>query len=214
MISDPTSGEFYSVASGDSQYGPPFQGFVGGIIVKLDYQIVNHERRVYNFFDMISDIGGVYEVIKTVILIFMSSYTSKMYNFYTVNNINHRYINSNRKFQATHNEFLKSVYDRKIIQTSKVHNHDSDGCSQESKKKLNTPNIPETSTKVEKLDQFELLRRKFEIDKSADQIMKPKKNLVQPLNNYESNKNKLGHTIYDNQSSIDRFKFKFSYKML
>lgn len=65
---------------------------LGTINIVLDNQIITHERRVYNFFDVISDVGGVYEVIRTSILVLMSMYTNKLYNFYTVNHINHKYL--------------------------------------------------------------------------------------------------------------------------
>lgn len=92
MISEPTTGEFYTISSEKTNYAMYNTEKLGTINIVLDNQIITHERRVYNFFDVISDVGGVYEVIRTSILVLMSMYTNKLYNFYTVNHINHKYL--------------------------------------------------------------------------------------------------------------------------
>lgn len=92
LISEPTTGEFYTISAEKTNYGVYNSEKLGTINILLDNQIITHERRVYNFFDVISDVGGIYEVIKTCILVFMGMYTNKLYNFYTVNHINHKYL--------------------------------------------------------------------------------------------------------------------------
>lgn len=186
----------------------------------MDYQIVNHERRVYNFFDMVSDIGGVYEVIKTLMLIIMSTYTSKMYHFYTVNNINHRYLEPNKKFQKTHKDFLKSVYTKDGGSNRRIQNFNMGSPMQMlSCKNKDIPKIKKRQ-KPPELVKFNILGRDVVANLENNHTLDANKfeptyfQNMQDKKSEESSIDSLNQSIYNEEGNDDRIQLKFSYKML
>lgn len=49
--------------------------------VYLDPQIIYHSRTVYSFFDVLGDVGGVLQILSTVIAFILSSYSEKAFIF-------------------------------------------------------------------------------------------------------------------------------------
>lgn len=64
---------------------PYRDGEIGQILIYLDNQVVHYERRVYNLYDLIGDIGGIYQIVISVFVFALNQYTEKLFNFYSVN---------------------------------------------------------------------------------------------------------------------------------
>lgn len=88
LFSPPAEGEFYSLNHLQSDLLIMIDDDSYTLTIALDNEMVSYERRVYGLFDVISDIGGFYGIIKALTVLFMSNFTSKLYNFYTVNKFN------------------------------------------------------------------------------------------------------------------------------
>lgn len=99
LFSQPIEGEFYSLNRLESQLSSISKNNAYTLTITLDNEVVNYERRVYSLFDLISDIGGFYGIIKALTVLFMNEFTTKIYNYYTVNkfnNIMRKYTNAKK----------------------------------------------------------------------------------------------------------------------
>lgn len=85
LMGDPKVGEFYSISSQSSSQTTYIDRLIGQITILLDNESVHYERRVYNLYDMIGDIGGIYQVVIALFFFFINLYTSKLYDFMLVN---------------------------------------------------------------------------------------------------------------------------------
>lgn len=92
MLSEPKTGEFYSISqtsSGQNSYY--VEDFfsnsqrVGTIKFSLDNEICHYERRIYNLYELIGDIGGIYQIILSIFAIALNHYTGINLKFLLVN---------------------------------------------------------------------------------------------------------------------------------
>lgn len=97
LISTPKVGEFYSISSQITTQTTYHECLIGMVTIFLDNEVVHYERRVYNLYDMIGDIGGIYQVLFTLFSFFLSMYTLKLYGFQMV----HGVFNSQSKNKVT-----------------------------------------------------------------------------------------------------------------
>lgn len=88
LFADPIEGEFYSLTRLDSKLSAISNSNIYTLTIALDSEVVSFERRVYSLFDLISDIGGFYGIIKALTVLIMNGFTTKIYNFYSVNKFN------------------------------------------------------------------------------------------------------------------------------
>lgn len=88
LISQPKTGEFYSISDYFSSISPfSSDGTIGYVSIYLDNQAVHHERRVYNLYEMIGDIGGISQVILTLFMLALNQYTGPLFFFSFVNRL-------------------------------------------------------------------------------------------------------------------------------
>lgn len=83
FTSNSKSDSFYSISHEKISYGPYYDGWIGDTRFYLDNSIHYYERKVYNLYDMISDIGGINQVVITFCMVIMNIYTNRIYDFFT-----------------------------------------------------------------------------------------------------------------------------------
>lgn len=81
LYGDIKNGSFYTISEQQSSQYPYYPGSICEITFNIDNQIMNYERKVYNLYDMIGDVGGIYSVLISIFLLFMNKYTEKLYNY-------------------------------------------------------------------------------------------------------------------------------------
>lgn len=87
LISNPKIGEFYSISNHFSSQDAYEDCSFGVVSLYLDNESVHYERRVYNLYDMIGDVGGIYQVVFTLFYFFSNRYTSKLYGLQMINGL-------------------------------------------------------------------------------------------------------------------------------
>lgn len=85
LFSNPKKGSFYSISNDKVSASPMWDGYLGQTTFYLDNRVQHYERRVYNLYDMISDIGGINQVLMTLCMVLMGIYTNRIYEYFTAN---------------------------------------------------------------------------------------------------------------------------------
>lgn len=114
MISNPNSGYFYTISREKVSNGAYWEGKVGQTTFYLDNQVLHYERRVYNLYNMIGDIGGINQVVMSILVIIMNMYTNKVYDYFTANEFLKFRFKNRQKGKKKEKEDLKST-------TTKIH---------------------------------------------------------------------------------------------
>lgn len=79
------SGEFYTISNSQTSQAPYSKDGMAVLMLSLDNEVIHYERSVYNFFEMIGDVGGSFEFIKTICFMLIGGYTNKMYYYFSLN---------------------------------------------------------------------------------------------------------------------------------
>lgn len=90
LLDDYKEGSFYNSEKASQSYGAVYDSdlIFGSIQFSLDSTTVIYEASVYTLFDLISQVGGSFEVVREIFSFMIGYFYSKMYYHYTLNSIN------------------------------------------------------------------------------------------------------------------------------
>lgn len=102
------NGSFYTISDSTHTAGPYMTGYLGEVALQIDNKIIHHERKVYNLFELIGDLGGVNQIIVTLFGFFIEYYTNKLYEYETVSEFTKYKSDINLNLKASKNK-IKSL---------------------------------------------------------------------------------------------------------
>lgn len=81
-------GSFFTISSAEHLIQPFASGRIGLVELNIDNIITMYERKVYSLYQLISDIGGLSQIILILFSLVTRIYTNKLYEFEAVSEFN------------------------------------------------------------------------------------------------------------------------------
>lgn len=99
LFSSKKEGSYYSLYASDTSSYTNREytnvGFLGAYIINLQNIKISHYANIYNFYDLIGQLGGIYEMVFRFFSIFALYFVRKMYDHSWLNTLNHSKMESN-----------------------------------------------------------------------------------------------------------------------
>ena len=101
-----TGSKFYSFSDEKRYFSNAIEDRILYLYFYMDYRQDTYEMSIYTFWDMIGIIGGVYEVTKVVLGLFINIYSSKLMKIDLINSYIHNI--QNEKVKQRKNKIQKT----------------------------------------------------------------------------------------------------------
>jgi hypothetical protein len=85
--SDEKTGTFYSVKKDNYDFKYEYSGYLMSLTIVIDSTENFYQRKVYNFFDLTGQIGGLYEVLTLLGSIFVAFFAEKILMLSLISNL-------------------------------------------------------------------------------------------------------------------------------
>lgn len=92
------TGKFYSVSNSALSIGTIYSEYFGMISFWQDSEITHYDVTVYSFLDMMSTIGGIYEIVVVSLSILFTYISQKAYMFYIIHQISQNESDLNKHY--------------------------------------------------------------------------------------------------------------------